>query len=175
MSQFAGRRLEQVWFWFFVIHIPITLTLDIQSLYPPSLLAGTPFPAFMRWYINFSRDPILLGAMSSNPAWDWLKCFLKMEAFVQLPSFFIGAYGLYKNDKRVYPLILAYGASTATTLVPTLNALLTDKSTPPLSTMELANLLGSYIPFLLFPLGMALDMGVKLIKLVQVAEGRKSV
>lgn len=59
--------------------------------------------------------------------------------------------------------------------MPTLNALLTDKSTPPLSTMELANLLGSYIPFLLFPLGMALDMGVKLIKLVQVAEGRKSV
>jgi hypothetical protein len=41
--------------------------------------------------------------------------------------------------------------------------------------MELANLLGSYIPFLLFPLGMALDMGVKLIKLVQVAEGRKRV
>jgi hypothetical protein len=72
-------------------------------------------------------------------------------------------------------LILAYGASTATTLVPTLNALLTDTSTPPLSTMELANLLGSYIPFLLFPLGMALDMGVKLIKLVQVAEGRKRV
>jgi hypothetical protein len=79
---------------------PITLTLDIQSLYPPSLLAGTPFPAFMKWYINFSRDPILLGAMSSNPAWDWLKCFLKMEAFVQLPSFFIGAYGLYKSEQR---------------------------------------------------------------------------
>jgi hypothetical protein len=52
----------------------------------------------MKWYTTFSRDPIILGAMSSKPEWDWLRCFLKMEAFVQLPSFFIGAYGLYKSE-----------------------------------------------------------------------------
>jgi hypothetical protein len=41
--------------------------------------------------------------------------------------------------------------------------------------MELVNLLSSYVPFLLFPLGMAVDMGFKLVKLVQLAEARKSV
>lgn len=86
---------------------PISLTLDLQSLYPPSLLAATPFPAFMKWYTTFSRDPIILGAMSPDPAWDWLRCFLKMEAFVQLPSFFIGAYGLYKSEQRAVLPVLA--------------------------------------------------------------------
>jgi hypothetical protein len=41
--------------------------------------------------------------------------------------------------------------------------------------MEFANLLGTYIPFLLIPLAMALDMTFKLIKIVNVAQTRKDV
>lgn len=56
-----------------------------------------------------------------------------------------------------------YGASTATTLLPVLHAVLTDKtSKPPLNALELSVLLSSYIPFLVIPLGMALDLGLRL-------------
>lgn len=67
----------------------------------------------------------------------------------------------------VTALLLAYGASTATTLVPVLNAVLTDPhSKPPLNGMELAMLLSSYIPFLVIPLGIAIDMGVRLCSII---------
>ena len=72
-------------------------------------------------------------------------------------------------------LILFYGASTSTTLVPTLYYALTEQANPKYTTLEFGNILATYIPFLLIPLGMALDMGVKLAKMVQIAEGRKSI
>jgi hypothetical protein len=74
-------------------------------------------------------------------------------------------------------LLLAYGASTATTLLPVLNAVLTDPySKPPLSTTELGMLLSSYVPFLVIPLAMAVDMGARLCNIVsrvQAADVRK--
>ncbi|KAK4687981.1 sigma intracellular receptor 2, partial [Tremellales sp. Uapishka_1] len=164
-SRFEGRPLDQIWFAFFIMHIPTTLLLDVQCLYPPGLLKNTPFPAFLDWYLSFSRDPILLGAGSGLREWDWLRKFIWMEACVQLPCFIIGAIGLWRNDKRVYPVLLAYGASTATTLVPTLSALLADYVSPPLTPSELGLLLSSYLPFLFIPLGIALDMGIRLAKM----------
>lgn len=73
----------------------------------------------------------------------------------------------------VTALLLAYGASTATTLVPTLQALFTIPPSPPLSNLELVNLLASYIPFLLFPLGIAVDMGWRIGKILARDQERK--
>lgn len=61
-------------------------------------------------------------------------------------------------------LLVAYGAATATTLLPVLNAVLTDKtSTPALNAAELGMLLSSYIPFLVIPLAMSVDMALRLV------------
>ncbi|WVQ93314.1 hypothetical protein IAU59_000382 [Kwoniella sp. CBS 9459] len=172
MSRFAGRGLDKLWFAFLA---PITLLLDMQTLYPAAWLEGTALQRFFHWSISLARDPILGGAMSDSREFAWLRLFLYLEGGFQLPCFAIGAWGLWKNDKRVYPLILAYGASTATTLIPCLGALLTATPKPPFTSQEYLTLLSEYIPFLLFPLGMAIDMGIKLVKIVNVAQERKSI
>jgi hypothetical protein len=46
---------------------------------------------------------------------------------------------------------------------------------PDLSTAQLANLLGTYVPFLLIPLGMAVDMSLRLVRIVNAAQARKDV
>nr|XP_031862314.1 uncharacterized protein CI109_002279 [Kwoniella shandongensis]KAA5529386.1 hypothetical protein CI109_002279 [Kwoniella shandongensis] len=175
MSRFAGRGLEKFWFAFCVLHIPVTLLLDLQSIYPTSWLASTPLPAFFQWSIALARDPILGGAISGSREFAWLRTYFFLEGGFQLPCFVLGAVGLWRNDKRVYPLLLAYGASTATTLIPCLGALFTANPKPAFTTTEWVTLLSEYIPFLLIPLGIAVDMGVKLVKIVDQAQVRRSI
>ncbi|WVR09147.1 hypothetical protein IAU60_006209 [Kwoniella sp. DSM 27419] len=201
MSRFAGRGLDKLWFAFCAIHLvcvpmirsegdhhdhllilphclgsqPISILLDMQTLYPAHWLQGTRLQAFFHWSISLARDPILGGAISGSREFTWLRYFLYLEGFFQVPCFAIGAWGLWRNDKRVYPLLLAYGASTATTLLPCLGAIFTSQPKPPFTTTEIATLLSEYIPFLLIPLGMAIDMAVKLTKIVAAAQERKAV
>ncbi|WWC91335.1 uncharacterized protein L201_006278 [Kwoniella dendrophila CBS 6074] len=172
MSRFAGRGLDKLWFAFCG---PITILLDLQTIYPKHWLADTQLSRLFEYSISLARDPILGGALSNSKEFLWLKYFLYLEGFFQLPCFIIGAWGLWYNDKRVYPLLLAYGASTATTLIPCLGAIFTSEPSPPFTTREIVTLLSEYIPFLLIPLGMAIDMGLKLVKIVNVSQDRKTI
>jgi len=71
-------------------------------------------------------------------------------------------------------LLLAYGASTATTLLPTLTYLLNPTiASPPLTPSELTTLLSSYIPFLLIPVTVALDMSWRIYKIIDRAQVKK--
>lgn len=55
--------------------------------------------------------------------------------------------------------------------MPVLNAVLKDPySKPPLNATELGMLLSSYVPFLAIPLGMAVDMGLRLCSIVKEAQ-----
>lgn len=73
-------------------------------------------------------------------------------------------------------LLLAYGASTTTTLIPTLTYLLNPSIvSPPLSSSELLTLLSSYIPFLLIPLTVTIDMGWRLMGIISQAQERKRI
>jgi len=74
-------------------------------------------------------------------------------------------------------ILLAYGASTATTVIPVLHALFYSPvpAKTVLSTMEIVNLLGTYVPFFLIPLFMAVDMSMRLMKIVNVAQTRKDI
>lgn len=73
----------------------------MQPLYPASLLANTPLPAFLQWWLSISRDPILLGAFGGKREWHWLSCFLALEGGVQLPCFILGAWGLWRSESAV--------------------------------------------------------------------------
>jgi hypothetical protein len=56
----------------------------------------------LEWYISFSRDPILIGARGTDPAWGWIRSFIVLEGVFQVPCFILGAIGLWNSDKRVY-------------------------------------------------------------------------
>jgi len=195
----AGRRpltarpLDLLYFTFFLIHVPATILCDIQALYPPSLVPKVlaKLPAL---YLLQSGDPIMAGAFGLNGApwiWIWFKSFLVLEAVFQLPVFFIGLYGLWRDSRTIYPLLLIYSASSATTTIACLATLLSTPlavnpalvssltaadATSPLTALTYAAdalsplsitsqqrlmLLGSYVPFLLVPLGMCFDMAIR--------------
>ncbi|KDQ51011.1 hypothetical protein JAAARDRAFT_185480 [Jaapia argillacea MUCL 33604] len=175
----TSRPMDMVYFLFFLSHIPASLLMDLQVFYPSW------FPSFIRtipaWYINYSGDPLVAGFMGlsgKSESWIWLKTFLFLEAFFQVPTFFLGARGLYKNNPSIYLLILIYGASTATTTLPCLTVLLsTPISEAPvdglvtITSEQRLMLLSSYIPFFIIPLTMAVDMSFRILKLVRKGAG----
>ena len=101
MSRFAGRGLDLFYFIFFVWHIPISLCVDFQAIYPPAIMAflkaSTPLPAFIEWYKTWSRDPIIVNAASGGWEWDWIRGFMWVEALFQMPCWIIGAWCLWHS------------------------------------------------------------------------------
>ena len=93
-------------------------------------------------------------------------------------SYVQSAYWVIGTDSRaIYPILLIYAASTATTTLPCLALIL---STPTTSVSTVAQgivsitsaqrslLLSSYVPFFLIPLGMAVDMAFRVVRLVKI-------
>ncbi|VDB91976.1 unnamed protein product [Peniophora sp. CBMAI 1063] len=173
----SSRWLDAVYVGYFLIHIPATVLLDLQSIYPA---AYTPawFRAIPVWYVGFANDPLIAGALglvkTSPTEFAWLKSFMWLEALFQLPLFFYGAYGLWKDSFSVYVPILLYGASTATTTLACVALVLATPSTSAATAAagiasvtfaQRANLLANYLPFLFLPLIMALDMSSRMYKL----------
>jgi hypothetical protein len=69
-------------------------------------------------------------------------------------------------------LLLLYGTTTATTVVPTLYYVLTETSVPAYTAVNRYTFIGTYLPFLIIPAIIALDMMVRIVRLIGVAEGR---
>jgi hypothetical protein len=109
MSRFQNRPLDLTYFIFFIWHIPISLCVDFQSIYPQSILsilAHTPLPAFLQWYMRWSRDPIIIGAYSGGWEWDWIRGFMWVEALFQMPCWIIGAWGLWNGTYLLISLVM---------------------------------------------------------------------
>lgn len=101
MSRFAGRGLDLFYFIFFIWHIPISLCVDFQAIYPPAIMAvlqrSTPLPGFIEWYKTWSRDPIIVNAAVGGWEWDWIRGFMWVEALFQMPCWIIGAWCLWHS------------------------------------------------------------------------------
>jgi len=172
----TSRPIDLFYFIFFLVHIPSTLLIDCQAIWPKQFT-----PKFMQaippWYVGMSGDPLVGGAMGifkNESELAWLKSFLYLEALFQLPVFVIGARGLWRDSPSIYGLLALYGASTCTT---TLACIVTVIDTPTTSAATIAQmvisitpeqrvlLLCSYVPFFIIPLWIAVDMALRLQKL----------
>jgi len=174
----SSRPIDLFYFVFFLIHIPSTLLVDCQAIWPKYLvsefLQGIP-----SWYVSTSGDPLVGGAIGIRPnaGLGWFKSFLYLEALFQLPVFFIAARGLWKDSPGIYGLLVLYGASTATTTLACLVAILDTPLTSAvtvsqriisISSQQRLLLLSSYIPFFIIPLCIAIDMALRLQSLASV-------
>jgi len=172
----TSRPMDLIYFIFFVTHIPVTLLIDCQAIWPKQIVPKT-LQALPPWYVGMSGDPILGGVMGINgneSAFAWLRSFIYLEALFQLPVFVLGARGLWRDSPGVYALLALYGASTSTT---TLACLATVINTPTTSAATIAQgvfsitlqqrviLLASYVPYFIIPLFVAVDMAFRLQKL----------
>ncbi|KAI0642316.1 transmembrane protein 6/97 [Trametes meyenii] len=173
----SERPRDLVYFLFFAIHIPATFLIDLQALYPkqwvPIMVSGLP-----KFYVDMSNDPLIGSAMGyfgreQLEAFTWFRSFLMVEAFFQVPVFFVGLRGLWEGSTSIYILLLIYAASTTTTTLPCLTTILATPVSPTplaasisLTAEQRLLLLSSYIPFFLVPLVMTLDMAFRLQKLL---------
>ncbi|KAI8333614.1 transmembrane protein 6/97 [Chlamydoabsidia padenii] len=147
MSTFTGRPLDFVFFIFFITHIPITLLLDLQAIYPTWLVPSVLLQA-NAWYVNLTHDPFM-GATS--PIY-WFQSFVSLEAICQLPFFFVASHGLYYDQSFIRLPMIVYGAHVVTTVVPLLGELILN----PLHVNRVM-LLAIYSPYFLIPLLILVD------------------
>ncbi|EOR01800.1 hypothetical protein E3P92_03227 [Wallemia ichthyophaga] len=172
MTSIAKRPVDLFYAVFLAIHLPMTLAVDLQSLYPQHLIPE-PLKELLRFWISISNDPILQGGGSGSPLWAWARSFLALEAVGQIPIFIFGAYGLYKGSRSVQVPLLVYGVSAATTTFACLATVLAlPVHAPPfpppltgalaLSPEQRTILLGAYTPYLIIPLLIACDMAGRL-------------
>ncbi|KAH9951157.1 transmembrane protein 6/97 [Amylocystis lapponica] len=158
----TSRPLDLIYFLFFMMHLPATLLVDLQALYPawmvPNIMKIIPV-----FYFTLSKDPLIGGAMGflgKTDAYVWFKTFLTLEAFFQIPVFILGMRGLWRNSRSIYVLLLIYAASTTTTTLPCLTVVWTTPLTSAETRAAMVHsvaypqklmLLGCYIPFFLIP------------------------
>jgi hypothetical protein len=171
--------MDLVYFIFFLIHIPSTLLVDCQTIWPKGL-----FPKFLQdipfWYVGMSGDPLVgrvMGILGDGSDLAWFNSFLYLEALFQLPVFVLGANGLWRDSRGIYGLLALYGASTATTTlaciamiidVPTTSAATLAQKVISITSEQRVLLLFSYVPFFIIPLCIGVDMAFRLHKLASV-------
>lgn len=95
-----SRPLDLTYFIYVATHIPITIFLDCQSLYPLHMIPQ-PMKDFNAYYLREFKDPLVANARHM----PWFKSFMWCEAIFQLPFFFWALRGLY-NGRSGYILSL---------------------------------------------------------------------
>ncbi|WFC95269.1 hypothetical protein MBRA1_001916 [Malassezia brasiliensis] len=59
-------------------------------------------------YLEKSADPLIPKVWLPN--YIWFRMSLFSEFVIQVPSFVLGMYALWHDDRRIYPLLVVYGA-----------------------------------------------------------------
>ncbi|KAF5828798.1 transmembrane protein 6/97 [Dunaliella salina] len=140
---------EHVFIIWFVLHIPITLLVDAQSLLPSSW-----FPPFakqlVRWHVETNSDWLV----GTNPL--WFKSLIGAELLFQLPCFVLLAMGLVKRKRWTRTLSIVYGIHAATTFIPITGEILFGRPMTP----ESIKLAAIYLPYLVMPAILAVRMAL---------------
>ena len=154
---------------FLVSHIPVTVLIDSQALFPAHY-----YPAFaqraMKWYLADLQDPLVWYTAVHLPSHtslyqvlcllqithlpSWFKVLTWSEIYVQLPFFFVAAYAFAFGKSWIQKPTIIYGFFVASTMV----CILGELALAPQPQHSPALLCGIYLPYLLMPLAMALRM-----------------
>ncbi|KAL4213205.1 Transmembrane protein 97 [Rhizopus azygosporus] len=144
-------RMDQILYYYFISHIPITLLFDLQAIYPktwvPQLLLDT-----NTRYVDILNDPFMNATLNTHLY--WFKSFVFCEAFLQLPFFFIAIYGISHRKLWIRLPLIIYGAHVSTTVIPCLAEIMFGSL---LTRFQLFGLLCLYLPYFFIPLFGAID------------------
>ena len=127
---------------FFITHIPATVLMDSQAIFPPNVVPGFA-KSLLKFHVDTNHDPL----MARQPV--WFKSFILFELLFQLPFFFVGFYAFYKQRNWIRIPGIAYGTHTATTLIPILGEILYAKEIPDAGARLKLFLI--YLPYLVIP------------------------
>lgn len=145
--------MDKFYIGYFLVHILTTVAVDSAIALPEKWTF--PFQTKMLdMHMSMNNDPLI----AASPI--WLRAFVWVEIVLQTPFFFWAAHDLYKNKKRVYPAIVAYGVEASTTTLACLAEIAFNNT---LATDHKVKMLGLYIPYLLIPLLLAVDFSRRII------------
>ncbi|CAH7665820.1 transmembrane protein 6/97 [Phakopsora pachyrhizi] len=162
----STERVDRLYIAFFLIHTIATLVIDIQSLLP-AVLVFKPFKSLLDCYMRMTNDPLIIGAYTKDPNFLWFRFFLWHELIFLLPCFIFGTIGLMKDNHRIYPLLLGYGAAATTTTTTCVVIIAWGMNIYNLNMFQFFVLIASYVPFMLIPFCIMLDMYFRLQSLVK--------
>jgi len=160
--------MDQIYCTLFLIHIPISFLTSYGQLWPKHWLAST-----VQFHFDISRDPLTYGAMFGGPEWDWYRTLLWAELLCKPAVHVLGIWGLWNDDKRIYPVLLGWSTANLAVMVPIMNALYTTPTIPPLNKGEFTYLLSCYGPWVFFPVLIAVDMGGRLFSMANKANAEE--
>ncbi|CZR62660.1 related to integral membrane protein [Phialocephala subalpina] len=151
-----ARKRDLVYFIHFCMSIPIMFLMDLQALYPPSLV-----PAFMEnlksFYINTYNDQFFIN----TPL--FFKTFMWTEILYQAPVSLWAIPALLRNDPKVPVVLLPFATLVfLTTLTCVVD--MWSWSVPLEQKIELSKLYG---PYLVLPAYMGVDMCLRLLDTIK--------
>jgi len=197
--------MDLLYFIFFLIHIPTTLLIDRQAIWP-NLFVPKTLRDIAHWWVNVSGDSLMggsMGILGNDSELAWFKSVVYLEVYgpsslltlsvppsdqtppasrnycslFQVPVFVLGARGLWRDSPGIYSLLMLYGASACTATfaclaafinIPTTSAATIAQKVISVTPQQRIMLLSSYVPFVIIPLCLAVDMALRLQKLASV-------
>ncbi|PWN18272.1 hypothetical protein BCV69DRAFT_252913 [Microstroma glucosiphilum] len=149
------RPLDWLYIVFFAIHFLASILVDGQYFYPRSVVPAS-LSQIKADYIRDSADPLLprLG----KPDAAWFTAAVVLELVLQCPTFLVGIWCLFRNDRRVYPLLAAYATLGSSSTLFCLVQALHGPASAALTAANRQSLAGAYGPFLAVPSVLMVDM-----------------
>lgn len=140
-------------YWYYLIHIPITIIMDSTIVVPPKFNFQT---FLIQFHINQNKDFLMV----LKPL--WFQTFVWVELLFQLPFFFAALYMISTQcpTRHLWNMIYGFNASF-TTLVCIVHyvAIGPDQG---LTQKEVIQLVSIYLPYLLIPLGIMIGSYIQL-------------
>ncbi|KAN0061532.1 hypothetical protein ACQY0O_006379 [Thecaphora frezii] len=163
-----SRPLDALYVSYFSIHLLASLLIDAQlSLVPYSqLLYPAPLRSLLRFYLETFHDPFLTALSNCDAAYTWFHTLILTEVVFQIPLFVVAIVALKRQDRRVYPLLVAYGTLAASSTLQCIASLVWGHEAATLTKTQLFGLLQNYVPFCLLPTLLCVDMTWRIICLL---------
>eukprot|EP00735_Rhodelphis_limneticus_P008619 TRINITY_DN21738_c0_g1::TRINITY_DN21738_c0_g1_i1::g.1224::m.1224 TRINITY_DN21738_c0_g1::TRINITY_DN21738_c0_g1_i1::g.1224 ORF type:complete len:179 (+),score=23.10,sp/Q5BJF2/TMM97_HUMAN/38.99/8e-28,DUF2781/PF10914.3/7.8e-33 TRINITY_DN21738_c0_g1_i1:68-604(+) len=154
-----SRPFDLILLAYFGSHIPITLLIDIQAIFPKEYFPESAVET-VRWfgsaespfYDPFYREP-------HGPP-TWYRGIIWIELFCQFPFFFYAFYSILVGNKSVRGPAVIYGAHVATTLIPILAEVWFNGVTHGLSLAQQCTLTAVYAPYFIIPFLLMLKFAI---------------
>lgn len=146
---------DKVYFYYFLIHTPITILIDSTFAIPVEYQFEIQ-KKIHDFHVTSNKD--FLGVNSPL----WMKTFVVWELLFQLPFFIYASYDYLKNkqvsySKNLWIAFLLYGFNAGFTTFICLIYVLLDGDQHGLSYGEWFNLIGLYTPTMVLPFYMMYD------------------
>ncbi|UNI16771.1 hypothetical protein JDV02_003178 [Purpureocillium takamizusanense] len=176
-----SSKYRRDWAYLAIISIQLLgmIFLDLVAFYPKALYAGSSAPlhfliSIRRRYIRATSDPFFSASPAASPHSPWLQAFLYVELLVQLPLAVYLVWRLSSLWRRTTPFVeLAAVVFCCLTFMGSVAccAELWSMSFLKLSAKKKSSLFyGTYLPFVIIPAIMGIDMYTRLALRFQRAE-----